>query len=272
MIIGAHIPKEKTIIKTMENIKNNGGNALQLFTTNPLSFKISNNDKYLNESHLVKKYCKLNNFHIIVHSPYVFNISKPFKSGKKELHITDTLLFNDIKTSNYIGAVGYVIHVGKSTTINIDESLEMMRINIKNIITEMINNNIKTKLLLETPAGQGTELLTNFKDFINFYYSFTEIERNVFKLCIDTCHIWNAGYELDEIISMIPNKEDILCIHLNNSKNEKGAKKDRHEYLFEGKIDVQSLKNFTKEFNETIIILEKPSQNYDKEIEYICCN
>ena len=129
MIIGAHIQRETTIIKTMDEIKKNGGNALQLFTTNPRSLKITNNDKYLNESHLIKKYCNINKFSLIVHSPYAFNIAKPFMIGKKQLDISDTLVFNDLITSNMIGAVGYVIHVGKSTTIPIPEALLMMKNN-----------------------------------------------------------------------------------------------------------------------------------------------
>ena len=269
MIIGAHITRETTIIKTMDEIRKNGGNALQLFTTNPRTLNIINNDKYLNESHLIKKYCNIYNFFLIVHSPYVFNIAKPFINGKKELEIKDTLVFNDLLTANIIGAVGYIIHVGKSTTGTIQESLLIMKNNIKNIINEMIIHNIKTKLILETPAGQGTELLKDFNDFINFYYSFTEKERELFKLCIDTCHIWNAGYNLNEIASLIPDKDDILCIHLNNSKNIKGANVDRHEYLFEGKIHPPLLKEFVKNFDNSIIIIEKPSEEYKKEISYI---
>ena len=272
MIIGAHISRESTIIKTLEQIKINDGNALQLFTSNPISLKITSNDKYLRESHLIKRFCKINNFHIIVHSPYVFNIAKPFMSGKKQLEITDTIVFNDLITANIIGASGYVIHVGKSTTGTIEESLIMMKTNISNIIKEMIIHNIKTKLLLETPAGQGTELLKDFNDFMDFYYSFTEEERNLFKICIDTCHIWNAGYDLKEILPMIQNKDDILCIHLNNSKNIKGANLDRHEYLFEGKIHPSLLKEFVNNFDNSIIILEKPSDEYNKEIKYISNN
>jgi deoxyribonuclease-4 len=269
MIIGAHISREITIIKTMDEIMKNGGNALQLFTTNPRSLKISNNDKYLAESHLIRKYCKINNFFIIVHSPYAFNIAKPFMIGKKQLDIKDTIIFHDLQTANFIGAYGYVIHVGKATTIPIIDALNMMKQNIKDIIKSMIEHKIKTKLLLETPAGQGTELLKDFTDFINFYKSFTDIEKTVFKICIDTCHIWNAGYELSEILSLIENKDDIYCIHLNNSKNIKGANVDRHEYLFEGKINPIDLKEFIKNFSTSVIILEMPSDNYKKEIEFI---
>ena len=133
----------------------------------------------------------------------------------------------------------------------------------------MAMNNFKTKLVLETPAGQGTELLTDFRDFMNFYYSFTEKERELFKICIDTCHIWNAGYELNEVIPLIPNKNDIIIIHANNSKNNKGARVDRHEFILEGKIEPYDIKNFIEEFRRSIIILETPAYNYKDEIKFI---
>lgn len=270
MNIGAHIPRKKTLIETMEDIKDNGGNVLQIFTTNPKSLKIYSNDKYLKERHLIKKYCSINNFHIFVHSPYVFNIAKPFMNGKKIIDINDIGIFNDIITANIIGADGYIIHVGKSLKNDIQQSLKIMKNNIKEIINEMIKNKIKTKLILETSTGQGTELLSNFEDFMDFYYSFTDEEREVFKICIDTCHIWNAGYDLKEIINLIRDKNDIICIHLNNSKNIKGAKVDRHDIIFKGYIKPIDLKDFAKEFIDTsYIILETPSDNYKNDIDYL---
>lgn len=269
MNIGAHIAREKTLIKTMEKIKDNGGNVLQIFTTNPRSLKIYSNEKYLYEKHLIKKFCSINNFHIFVHSPYVFNIAKPFTNGKKLIDIIDISIYNDIKTANIIGAVGYIIHVGKSLKDDINESLKIMKNNIKEIINEIIKNKIKTKLILETSTGQGTELLSNYNDFMDFYYSFNEKEREVFKICIDTCHIWNAGYELKEIIELTRDKNDIFCIHLNNSKNDKGARVDRHEIIFEGYIKPIDLKDFAKYFNNSYIILETPSKDYKKDINYL---
>lgn len=269
MYIGAHISRETTLIKTMDVIKNNGGNALQLFISNPRSSKLSNYDKYLKESHLIKKYCYTNNFVLIIHSPYIINISNPFMIGKKSIDINDTLIINELIIANIIGASGYIIHTGKYTNKSISEGLLNMKINIKTIISEMMHKNIKTKLLLENPAGQGTELLTDFNDFLDFYYSFTEIERNYFKLCIDTCHCWSAGYELDDIASLIMNKEDIYCIHINNSKNIKGSNLDRHDYLFDGKIPYNKIKSFAETFNSSILILETPSNKYKDEIKYL---
>jgi endonuclease IV len=72
--------------------------------------------------------------------------------------------------------------------------------------------------------------------------------------------------DIDHIFSLLGKQ---LCIHLNNSKNIKGANVDRHEYLFEGKIHPQLLKEFVKNFDNSIIIIEKPSEEYKKEINYI---
>jgi len=274
MNIGAHIARKKTLVETMNELKENGANVLQIFTTNPRSSKIYDNEKYFKESHLIKKYCSINNFHIFVHSPYVFNIAKPFMNGKKLIDIIDLSIFNDIRTANMIGARGYIIHVGKSLKEDIQTSLNIMRNNIKEIINEMIKNKIKTKLVLETSTGQGTELLSNFNDLMDFYYySFTDEEREVFKICIDTCHVWNAGYELREIIELTRNKEDIICIHLNNSKNKKGAKVDRHDIIFNGFINPIHLKDFAKEFEEiSYIILETPSEDYKNDIKFLISN
>jgi deoxyribonuclease-4 len=91
----------------------------------------------------------------------------------------------------------------------------------------------------------------------------------MFKLCLDTCHIWNAGYELHEILSFIPDKNDVLIIHANNSKNVKNARVDRHEVILEGKMNPEDIKSFIKEFDHSIIILETPSENYKYEMDFI---
>ena len=143
---------------------------------------------------------------------------------------------------------------------------------MKNFIKYSLKN-LDINIILETSSGQGNETLYDLEEFIHFIKSFEEQE-NYHRLfiCIDTCHIWNAGYELNEIISLIPNKNDILCIHLNNSKNIKGAKLDRHEYLFEGKINPLELKKFIYEFENSIIILEMPSNEYNKELLFLTNN
>ena len=80
------------------------------------------------------------------------------------------------------------------------------------------NNNLESKIILETAAGQGTELLSNYNDFLDFYNSFNQTQKKYLKICIDTCHTWASGFDLKEIIEITKknnNMNDIIIIHAN---------------------------------------------------------
>jgi deoxyribonuclease IV len=104
-------------------------------------------------------------------------------------------------------------------------------------------------LLLETPAGQGTEVLTRMKDMISFYNRFTKEEKKKFKICIDTCHVFAAGEDpLDYIRDWceIMGTKALALIHFNDSKDAKGSCKDRHARIGSGKIGLNRLTSVMK--------------------------
>lgn len=275
--IGAHIPKDKDVINTMEIIRNNGGNILQIFTSSPRSTKLANIESYKKDSKKILEYCKKYNFKLVIHSPYTVNLAKSFKNDNRILDINDcywiNILINELIISDIIGAIGTVVHVGKYTTLTPEEGLNNMIISIKYIIKYMMDNNIKSKLILETPAGQGTELLTNINDYLDFYKNFTKEEKKHLKLCIDTAHIWSSGYTLEEAFNIIMknNTKDIALIHLNGSKKQKGSKVDVHDHIFEGKIPLIDIEKFLSTYKKCMppIILEKPSSVINEEFEFI---
>jgi len=276
--VGAHINRDKTIVKTMENIKNAGGNALQIFVSSPRSTALTDIAKYNSVSHEIKEYLKQNDFKLVIHSPYVINVASEFKNGKRTLTIDECYwiktIINQLEISNLIGSVGVVLHVGKHVKLSYNDGLENMKVAIKYILNDISKKNLNTKLILETPAGQGTELLTDLKEFIKFYNSFTKDEQNYLGICLDTAHTWALGYELDEAYDLLfstSNAKNITLIHLNNSQVEKGARKDRHATILDGMIPNNKMNKFIKSIkkNKTVIILETPSTNYDKEIAYI---
>ena len=99
--IGAHIKRdERGIIETMNNIKNNGGNALQIFVSNPRSNTITNMDTYIKIAPFVQKYLKEEKFKIIIHAPYTINIAKDPVECKRTMLLEDCywikLLINQI--------------------------------------------------------------------------------------------------------------------------------------------------------------------------------
>lgn len=273
MIIGAHIPKDKTILSTIQKIYENNGNALQLFASNPRSGKIGDIEKYKNEAKEIKEYCNKNDFHLVIHSSYTINLAKEFKNDKREIEMKDcywiNLLLYELEVADILNAIGCVVHVGKYTTQNKEDALENMKKAIKYIIKNKKGN---AKLILETAAGQGTELLTDLNDFVEFYNSFTKTEKEEMGICLDTCHVWSAGYELEEALTILKNNQKDLCVvHLNNSKKDKNSHTDKHEYLLEGKIELNKIKKFLshKIIKNTIIILEMPTDELNKEISWV---
>lgn len=276
--VGAHINRDKTIVKTMENIKNAGGNALQIFVSSPRSTALTDMAKYNSVSREIKEYLKQNDFKLVIHSPYVINVASEFKNGKRTLTIDECYwiktIINQLEISDLIGSIGVVLHVGKHVKLSYNDGLENMRTAIKFVLNDILKKKLNTKLILETPAGQGTELLTDLKDFIKFYNSFTKDEQKYLGICLDTAHTWALGYDLDEAYDLLfskNNAKNITLIHLNNSLVEKGARKDRHATILDGMIPNNKMNDFIKSIkkNKTVIILETPSTDYDNEIAYI---
>ena len=265
-------------MKTMENIKSAGGNALQIFISSPRSTALTDIAKYDSVSREIKEYLTQNNFKLVIHSPYVINVASEFKNGKRTLTIDECYwiktIINQLEISDLIGSIGVVLHVGKHVKLSYKDGLENMRTFIKYVLNDISNKKLNTKLIIETPAGQGTELLTDLKDFVEFYNSFTKDEQKYLGICLDTAHTWALGYDLNEAYNILfskSNAKNITLIHLNNSLVEKGARKDRHATILDGMIPNDKMNDFIKNIkkNKTVIILETPSKDYDKEIAHI---
>jgi deoxyribonuclease-4 len=188
------------------------------------------------------------------------------------------LLLHELKISDLIGSVGVVLHVGKHVALSYENGLENMKTAIEYIVAVMKQEKYNTKLIIETPAGQGTELLKDLNDFVAFFNSFSKEQQKYIGICFDTAHTWALGYELDEAYEILfkTNASDVVVIHLNNSSVAKGSHKDRHAIMADGKITDLKMKNFisenikaSKHLHIPIIILETPSSNYHEEIEKI---
>lgn len=277
--IGAHIKRDdRGIIETMNNIKNNGGNALQIFVSNPRSNTITNMESYIKVAPFIKKYLKEENFKIIIHAPYTINIAKDAMECKRTMLLEDCywikLLLNQLIIADMMNAEGVVLHVGKYVGSTPEKGLENMRIAIEYIVKEMADKKMKTKLIIETPAGQGTELLTDLNDFIDFYNSFSKEQQKYLGICFDTAHTWALGYELIEAYNILfkKNSSDVIAIHLNNSLVKKGSLKDRHSVILDGQIAINDMNDFIYNLTKKkipLIILETPSEDYKIELSHI---
>lgn len=277
---GAHVSIKNGIISAIDEIIEYQGNMIQIFISNPVSVK--NNLKYTDiDCKKIKQKLLDTNCKLVIHLPYVINLSKPISNLENAWWIK--MICDQLLISHKMGSLGCVVHVGKYLDLTETEGIENMYNALMYIITYIIKHKLDTYIILETAAGQGTELITtknnSLEEFSTFYNKFTEIEKKHLRICVDTCHIFSAGFDIstsdkvkiffDDFHKLIGIKY-LSLIHLNDSKSSCGSCIDRHENLGVGKIGIEGLRNFIRyaSYYNIPIILETPG-DFEKEIELI---
>ena len=221
--IGSHMPKLKTIVATVESVKDM--KAAQIFLGNPLNTKFTLKDADMDAANGA---LKAHRTQLFVHSQYVINLCAEGAS---------TPLINNLVHANRIGCHGVVVHVGKSVKRPLAEALATMRANLEAALPSATDT---CPILLETPAGQGTETLTKYRDFVDFVLSFKNPR---IRICLDTCHVFAAGLEpLKYIQDLLAEAPDALrLVHFNDSKGSLGCCVDRHAFIGTGDIGLAKL-------------------------------
>ena len=283
-LIGYHLPKDiryyqvrypedsDLYMKMLKAINETKTRSFQLFLKSPqssLSTKVKLNDK---DKEKCKELVNERKLKVVNHSSYMINFARPLSQNKN----TITAVIDDLVNINAIGGIGSIIHVGKcveSQKITCEQGTKNMRTNMEKVIDYIISQKLDANLILETGAGQGTELFTKMEDLGAFYHSFSKKYKEHLRICIDTCHVFSAGYDLgtkkkvNEFIDLIQKHikwNNVELIHLNDSKTKLGSRVDRHENLGEGNIPILGLKYFIKfcKEKEIPIILETPVNEY----------
>lgn len=244
MPIGAHITTSN-IIKSINEIKKLGGSVISIMAQKQ------------SEPYKIKEHLLLTNTTLIVHSSYTINIADPYSIN---------ILQTEINNSYDMGAQAIVVHMGKQLNL-------IKPIAINNMFYTLISIKSPIIILLETSAGQGTELCYTIEDLANFYNKLIKhnLHHNI-KICIDTCHVYAAGYDLNNFITMFDSLvgiKHIGLLHLNDSKYKKGSHIDRHESIGKGYIGESVLLKIYKQFKHLNVILETPNQSYKKEIKIL---
>ncbi len=183
-----------------------------------------------------------NNLSYYTHSSYCINLSHPgTKKDPTDVTWCLTILASDLQVTDSIGGKGVVVHVGKPKEEGTIRGLDIMEKSIRSVLPYATE---KCPLLLETPAGQGSELCTTIEAMSNFYNRFSMEDKKIFKICIDTCHVFACGYlPLDYLQQWVKvqSTESIGLIHFNDSKEECHSRKDRHASIGGGLIGVTHL-------------------------------
>ena len=171
---GAHISISKGIIGAMEECKKNGGNFTQIFISNPRTGRFK--PRETSELTEIKNYLKTNKMALVIHSPYTLNFSKPCETGNK---LKDCwwiqTLYSELCAARDMGAFGCVLHCGKKLKLSEDQAIKNMKNALDFVISKMKDN--KSVIILETSAGQGSELFYKLEDFAAFYNLFSATQK-----------------------------------------------------------------------------------------------
>ena len=247
----------------------NGANAMMIYLGAPQSSMRVSIYKYKLDEYIEKYSNIIKPEDIVIHAPYITNPANP---EKKDFAVE--FLIQEIERMNYIGAKHLVLHPGAFTKFTKEEAIETL-IESLNRIFEATK---EVEISIETMSGKGTEIGINFKDI---KYVIDKVDNKRLNVCLDTCHVWDAGYDIREYDKLIKElkKYDLLklikVVHVNDSKNELGAAKDRHENIGKGYIGLKPLHKIvnSKEFEDAIMILETPWVDgkpiYKEEIEML---
>ena len=260
LIIGSHVSfnKEKQLLGCVEETIGYGANTFMFYTGAPQNTKRIPIDA--NKTVLALELMKENNIdynNVIVHAPYIINLATS-DDEKREFAIN--FLKQEIDRCETLGITKLVLHPGSHVGIGIEKGIE----NIINSLNCVLDRPSIVNICLETMSGKGTECAYNFEQIKTIIDGVKNSDR--IKVCMDTCHLSDSGYDmsnfdkvLDEFDKLI-GIEKIACIHINDSKNPIGSKKDRHENIGLGYIGFNNLINII--YNEKLCnipkILETP--------------
>lgn len=247
-----------------------GADTFAFFTRNPRGGKAKDIDpKDVNE---LKTILKDNGFGpLVAHAPYTMNLS----SGKDNVReFSVNILKEDLIRMEYLPGNYYNFHPGAHVGQGSETGTEM----IVSALNGAMFPEMNTMVLLETMTGKGTEIGGTFEELKKIINGVNE--KDHIGVCLDTCHIWDAGYAIDESIDRVLDRFDsiigldrLYAIHLNDSKNPCGARKDRHEKLGKGYIGEETIKKVVQHpaLQGKPFILETPNddEGYAGEIDWV---
>ena len=260
LVIGCHLSISKGYLAIAQEAVSLGANTFQFFTRNPRGGKAKAIDPADVEAfhgfaaaHGIDR--------ILAHAPYTLN---PASATEKTRDFAHLALAEDLARMENTPGQLYNMHPGSHVGQGVDAGIEL----IADALTEALRPEQTTTLLLETMAGKGSEVGGRFEELAAII---ERVElRDKMGVCLDTCHVWDAGYdiagdldgvlrEFDQIIGL----DRLHAIHLNDSLNPRGARKDRHARIGEGLIGFDALSAVTRHplLRGLPFYLETPQEN-----------
>ncbi len=195
----------------------------------------------------------------VVHAPYIINLANTVKPDIYELAVS--FLRTELERTVAMGSHVLVLHPGSHVNAGADAGTAQ----IINGLNEVLTPDLDCMIALETMAGKGSEIGRSFEELARIYDGVRCNDK--LRVCFDTCHTNDAGYDISgdfdgviDTFDRVLGKDQIAVFHINDSKNPRGAAKDRHENLGRGEIGLEALKYVVwhPDFLDVPKILETP--------------
>lgn len=208
---------------------------------------------------------------LVAHAPYTMNVCAAKEDIRK---FSVEMLKDDIRRMEYLPGAFYNFHPGSHVGQGSKAGIEL----IAAALNECISSTQSVTILLETMAGKGSEVGRSFEELKEIMDRVSCKEK--LGVCFDTCHVWDGGYDivnhLDEVLSefdRLIGLDKLCAVHLNDSTNDCGAHKDRHQKLGLGKIGEEALRRVVTHpaLQGRPFILETPNEDdgYAREIAMV---
>lgn len=268
--IGCHLSLSKGYEAMGKDAIEINANTFQFFTRNPRGGAARTLDPVDIEK--LRVLLEQNNFApLLAHAPYTYNLC----SAKEEIReFALNMMREDLGRLSILPCHLYNFHPGSHTQQGVE-------LGIKQIIdglNELISPNQTTIMLLETMAGKGSEIGRSFEEIAAIIAGINHKDK--IGVCMDTCHIFEAGYDIVSDLNAVIEKFDevvgldkLYAIHLNDSKNPLGAAKDRHEKIGDGTLGIETIRAVINHprLKHLPFFLETPNEldGYQKEIELL---
>lgn len=260
LLIGSHVGMngKDMLLNSVKEALSYGANTFMVYTGAPQNTR----RKDIEELNIpaARALMEENNMHnFIVHAPYIINLANTVKPETFTLAVE--FLEKEIQRTAAMGAEVLVLHPGA----HVGAGAEAGTAQIVKGLNEVLTAETPVYVALETMAGKGSEIGRTFEELKAIYDGCVHPEK--LRVCFDTCHVSDAGYDIigdyngvmeqfDKILGL----DQIAAFHINDSKNEKGAHKDRHENFGKGFIGADALMQVIRDprFENIPKILETP--------------
>ena len=266
LILGSHVgfKKDTQVLGSLKEALSYGANTFMFYTGAPQNTaRYPIQDGLTLEALTLMKEHNIDYSKVIVHAPYIINLC-----NEEKFEFSVNFLTEDVNRCNQLGVRYLVLHPGSHVGLGIEKGIENIIKGLNMVFTNVGKEN-NIIILLETMAGKGSEVGSKLEE-IKAIIDGVEDKEHI-GVCLDTCHLSDGGYDIENFDEFLNNFDKLIginkigCVHVNDSKNEKGAHKDRHENFGFGNVGFDTLINiiYNEKLENVPKILETPYVDKD---------